>query len=538
MLLRNFVLGWLLNKTQRRNAAAMSFLFISLRQYRSSIYEVARGLLRSRNTQADRATRLANENQSLLAANADLRARLKQVQARLQASEQIRRQQLKENQQLRQRPIGLPSDLPLPHHCFGPKMIALCLNLARQIGFRPTVTALQIIFAWLAIEARIPTAETIRGWACRAGVALLEQPLDAADDWIWMADHSNQIGNEKVLQILGIRAADLPSMGQTLSRDKLQVLAVVPGTVWKREDVRREYRKLADRIGPPRFLVCDGAVELHESADTLNTGENETLVLRDFKHFAANAFEKLIGKDQRFAQYLSELGRSRSQIQQTELSHFTPPSVKPKARFMNLGPLLKWGNMVSYHLSTAHSKARADVSADRMNIKLGWVRRYRKYLACWNRCEAVIQTSLKFINEHGVSHGVSEALGATLAELASLWPEPCPRSTTLIEKLVAFVLESEQKLRPGERAWLSTENLESSFGAFKQLEGQQSKGGFTSLVAAMPMLLGEAWTAEKVRTCFSAVSVKQTRAWIKKNLGQTLTSKRRQAYKEYNASPV
>lgn len=516
----------------------MSFLFISLRQYRSSTYEVARGLLRSRNTQADRVTHLVSANQSLTTANADLQARLKQFQERLQASEQIRHQQLEENQQLRQQPIGLPSDLPLPYHCFGPKMIALCLNLARQIGFRPTVTALQIIFAWLAIQARIPTAETIRGWACRAGVALLEQPHDSADDWIWMADHSNQIGNEKVLQILGIRAADLPPVGQALSRDKLQVLAVVPGTVWKREDVRREYRKLADRIGPPRFLLCDGAVELHESADTLNTRENDTIVLRDFKHFAANTFEKLIGKDQRFTQYLSELGRTRSQIQQTELSHFTPPSVKPKARFMNLGPLLMWGNMVSYHLSTAHSQSRADVSADRMNMKLGWVRKFRRDLVCWSCCETVIQTSLKFINEHGVSDGVSKALQETLAELVSFWPAQCSVSAILIERLVAFVLESEQKLRPGERAWLSTENLESSFGAFKQLEGQQSKGGFTSLVAAMPMLLGEAWTNEKVRTCFTAVSVKQTREWIKKNLGKTLTSKRREAYKEYNGSLV
>lgn len=514
----------------------MSFLFISIRQYKSSIYETARGLLRSRNTQAARAERLAAENQSLNAANAELHARLKQCQEKLHAAQQIQLQQLEENQKLRQQPIRLPSDLPLPYHCVGSKMIALCLNLARGIGFRPTVTALETIFAWLAIEARIPTAETIRGWACRAGVAQLSQPIDSADDWIWMADHSNQIGNEKVLQILGIRAADLPPIGQTLRRDKLQVLAVVPGTVWKRDDVRREYRKLADRIGPPRFLVCDGAVELHESADTLNTNENDTVVLRDFKHFAANAFEKLIGTDPRFTGYLSEIGRSRSQIQQTELSHFTPPTSKPKARFMNLGPLLKWGNMVSHHLSNAHSKARADVTADRMNAKLGWVRGYRKDLACWNRCEAVIQTSLKFINEQGVSHGVSVALGATLAELASSWPRPCPRSEALGEKLVAFVLESEQKLQPGERAWLSTENLESSFGAFKQLEGQQSKGGFTSLVAAMPMLIGEAWTAQRVRDCFTAVSVKQTRAWIKKNLGSTLTSKRRKAYQEYAAA--
>ncbi len=510
----------------------MSFLSISIRQYRSSTYEIARGLLRSRNTQAKKAARLATEIKSLNADNAHLLARLKQAQERLDASVQIQHQLHLENQQLRQQPICLPSDLPLPHHSYGPKMIALCLNLARKIGFRPTVTALEIIFSWLAIEAKIPTAESIRGWACRAGVAQLKQPLEAADDWIWMADHSNQIGNEKVLQIVGIRVSDLPPIGQTLSRDKLRVLAVIPGKVWKREDVRREYRKLAEQIGPPRFLLCDGAVELHESVDALEIAGNTPVVMRDFKHFTANIFEKAVANNEQFANYLRDLGRTRSQIQQTELSHFTPPSSKPKARFMNLGPSLKWGNMVSFHLSNARSEARSQVSAERMNAKLGWVRGYREDLACWNRCEEVIQTSLKLINEHGLYHGVSEVLGAALSELASSWPEACPTSAAISEKLIEFVLESERKLRTGERAWLSTENLESSFGAFKQLEGQQSKGGFTSLVAAMPMLLGEAWTAEKVRACFTAVSVKQTREWIKKSLGQTLTSKKREAYRE------
>jgi len=243
-------------------------------------------------------------------------------------------------QQLTQQPIPWPSDLPLPHHSFGPKMIALCLNLCKAIGFRPTEAALKIIFECLGIETKIPSWSSMRIWACRVGVASLQQLLESADDWIWMADHSNQIGTEKVLQILGIRASHLPEPGQTLSREKMTVLAVIPGKDWKCEDVRREYKKLAMRIGAPRYLITDGAVELFESADTLQNKGEKTIVLRDMKHLAANVFEKLIGKSERFTSYLSELGRTRSRIQQTELSHFTPPPQKQKARFMNLGPTL------------------------------------------------------------------------------------------------------------------------------------------------------------------------------------------------------
>ncbi len=99
--------------------------------------------------------------------------------------------------------------------------------------------------------------------------------------------------------------------------------------------------------------------------------------------------------------------------------------------------------------------------------------------------------------------------------------------------MIAFVEESEKMLPEGDRAWLSTENLESLFGQYKQLEGQHSKGGFTSLIAALPMLLPP-WTAEKVRQNLSAVSVKEMKQWTKDNLSTTLTSKRTTAYQEAN----
>ena len=48
----------------------------------------------------------------------------------------------------------LPHDPPLRHHEFGPKMISVCVNLARTIGLRPTVTCLEIVFDWLGVNER------------------------------------------------------------------------------------------------------------------------------------------------------------------------------------------------------------------------------------------------------------------------------------------------------------------------------------------------------------------------------------------------
>jgi len=510
----------------------MALFIKSVGQYRSSLYETARGLLRSRNNQARRAEEQAQQVRELSLQNEELTEELQGTKKQLEQTLLLLHQQRQENEAFRQQPVTLPSDLPLPHHSYGPKMISLCLNLCKQVGFRPAATALKTVFDWLGIDAKIPSWHSMRSWSCRVGIAKLQEPVEEADDWIWMADHSNQIGTEKVLQILGIRASHLPQPGQTLRLQDMRVLAVVPGTNWSREDVRREYGKLAKRIGSPRYLVTDGAVELRESANVLETPGKKLTTLRDMKHYAANTFEKLIGKSDRFGQYLSQLGRTRSAIQQTELSHFTPPPQKPKARFMNLGPTLRWGRMISHHLSDCHSQSRQGITAQRMNDKLGWVRDFRADLACWNRCEEVMQTSLTFINQQGVYCGAAATLKEILDCLASEHSQHCELSVTMASKLIKFVEESEAELGDGERAWLSTENLESSFGLFKRLERQHSKGGFTSLVAAMPMLLTD-WTAELVRTNLPAVSVNQMKNWVREELGTTLTSRRVTAYQEF-----
>ncbi len=106
----------------------------------------------------------------------------------------------------------------------------------------------------------------------------------------------------------------------------------------------------------------------------------------------------------------------------------------------------------------------------------------------------------------------------------------------MAKSLIDFVRNTESQLEPEQRVWLSTENLESSFGLFKELEGQQSKGGFSSLIAAIPMLLTN-WTAERVRESLSAVSVKAMQSWVAENLDTTLSSRRVTAYKEFQTAP-
>lgn len=62
---------------------------------------------------------------------------------------------------------------------------------------------------------------------------------------------------------------------------------------------------------------------------------------------------------------------------------------------MNLGRLFKWATMVLYHLDNPDSEARREISVERMDQKLGWLREYTNDLDRWNKCQDVIDRSLK-----------------------------------------------------------------------------------------------------------------------------------------------
>lgn len=503
--------------------------YIKANRYKSSLRHVAGFLLQSRDTQARRAktrTRVIQQQRR----DIQLREReLADVQFELcRARAEI--QELKaENSRLRESAL-LPDDPALPNHCYGARMISLCVNLATTVGLRAAEAALKLFFDWIGVSTKVPDWTTIRGWLCRVGIAALQAPVERADDWIWLADHSNQIGTEKVLVILGVRASQLPEPGQPLRHEDVRPLAVIPGTDWKREDVTREYVALAERIGEPMALLVDGAVELRDGAQTLEKEGKVVLVLRDFKHHAANILKRLVGDDERFSQFLTLVGRTRAGIQQTELSHLTPPPQKPKARFMNMAATLRWAEMVLWQLSNPRSDGRREISINRMNEKLGWLRSFRDDVRRWSICQEIVSRSLTFINQHGLYVGAAEDLTSLLIDLGSH-----ELGRQMIDQLTQFTADSEKQLTDSMRVPMSTEILESSFGRYKALEKQHSKGGFTGLLAAFGSLLRRS-TPETIKENFTRVLTKDVKAWIQENLKETLASRRQAAYREFLAA--
>jgi hypothetical protein len=74
----------------------------------------------------------------------------------------------------------------------------------------------------------------------------------------------------------------------------------------------------------------------------------------------------------------------------------------------------------------------------------------------------------------------------------------------------------------------SSEILESLFGKFKYIEGDQASSGLSSLVLSIPALVGKL-DEFIVRKALETISCFDIDKWIEENMGETFLSQRRKA---------
>lgn len=460
----------------------------------------------------------------------------KQANERLTTIEQLRTEQEQANiriSQLEQQIIEtqsncvrLPDDQPAPNQQYGAALMALSINLAREVGLRKSVRAMRILFNWLGVKREIPSYQAVRIWMQRLGLNRMRR-ASKKPDFIWIVDQSNQIGLDKCLLILGIERSKLPPEGTPLTHKDMSVLGIYPGRKWDRENVRKIYKRLSKRYGTPVAVLSDGAVELREPVESLDYDGEKPRSIRDMKHFLANRLEAILTADQQFQDFNKELSQVRSSMQQTELSHLAPPIMRQKSRFMNLQALLRWASMTLWQMEHRNSDGRKGISADRLQAKLGWISKYANAVQRWNELQEVTSLTLQWINAHGLFKGATETLKLELAKL----PHNAI-SLAFIAQILEFVREHECKLQPGERLPMSTEILESSFAKFKALEQYHARSGFTQLLLAIPCLLRPT-TAQEIRRTFKTTKVKHTKLWIDKHLPKTHDARVQAAYREF-----
>jgi hypothetical protein len=378
----------------------------------------------------------------------------------------------------------------------------------------------------------VPHWTTVRLWLLRLGYYKLHRPKEQASDWVWIIDHSNQIGPEKCLVILAVRVSQLPPPGEEypLRLAQMEPIELEPVTVSNKEVVYRQLEANVAKTGVPRAILGDHGGDLAGGVELFRQAHPETVEIYDISHKAACLLKARLEHDEQWKAFAAKAGQTKCQIQQTEWAFLVPPSQRSKARYMNLGPLIAWGVKTLAIVDNPGPEVLQYGTRERLQEKLGWLCQFREPLQGWSELEQTIDVAVDFVRTQGLYRGAAKDLRKRLSKL-SVGQNAAP----LGQDLTKFVAAQARQLRRGERLPGCSEVIESCLGKFKTLEREQAKGGFTSLLLALAACVAER-TQEVVHEALQQTKTRDVIAWIKARLGHTLGSKRRIAYQAAGTS--
>ena len=163
-----------------------------------------------------------------------------------------------------------------------------------------------------------PDWTTGRTWLLRLGCDRLRRPKEQAADWIWFIDHTVQIGPQKVLLIIGIRAGDLPA-DRPLQLADMEPIALVPTERADTAHVCQALQQATAQTGVPTAILSDHGAELVSGIARFRQDHPQTRALYDLKHKAACLLQRRREADPRFAEYRRRMAQCQFQVSQTEI---------------------------------------------------------------------------------------------------------------------------------------------------------------------------------------------------------------------------
>ena len=120
------------------------------------------------------------------------------------------------------------------------------------------------------------------------GTFALLRPLEQANDWAYLIDHTVQIGTVKCFAVVGVRLSQLPYPRRCLQREDLVLIALVPMQQSNAVTVKQALEEAELRTGVPRLIVSDEGGDVRGGIEQYCGDHPHTSSTCDMAHKGAN----------------------------------------------------------------------------------------------------------------------------------------------------------------------------------------------------------------------------------------------------------
>lgn len=373
---------------------------------------------------------------------------------------------------------------------------------------------------------RTPSINSGKSWMLKLGYYNLTKTQEIANDWIYIIDHSIQIGKEKLLLIIGIRAKDLPK-DRALKYEDTEIIDLQPVEKSTGEIVYEQIKEASKKTGTPKTIVSDMGSDIKLGVKKFQEESPETKSVYDLKHKIALIIKKILESNDEWSEFKRFANTIVRKLQNTTIAGYRPPKQKEKARYMNIEDLVRWGNqiLIKYeNLQKTKLKTEDEIKLESIIVDIA---KFEKSIEAWSEMVTVFQLIERFMNIHNLQNNSYEKFhelhGEKLRKLKT------DKARGLATQILSFIKEQQEVCNEGERLLHSSQLIESLFGKLKFLEKEQSKSSFTNLILSVGAMVSKN-TPTVVKEALEKVTNKMIDKWSNEKIGTTIQAQRKELY--------
>jgi len=373
----------------------------------------------------------------------------------------------------------------------------------------------------------LPCHTVVQNWILRLGLYKLQQPLERRDDWVFILDHTIEFGTKKCLLVLGVTLEKFRENNCKIRHSDMTTLAIIIGEKADAKSVTQSLQHIAQSTGFPVQVILDGGSNVKRgTADFIENADCGFTIRQtyDVTHKAALLIEHQLKDDKNWKMFIELASDTKRNLVHTSIAFLAPPKTKEKSRWMNLDSYIRWADIIF----AFNKKKLTETEKSKFNEKLSWLKVFKANITEWKTMLGILNA----LQYEVKTNGLSGKTKSNFEELISTMKINKPGLIKVKNEAIAYI-ENECAGLSGEVYPGCSDIIESILAKYKIFSARSPMKEVGKAVLTIPVFTSNL-DYNEVKKAMETVSANDVKAWLDENIGETLFSRRKQAFRLIN----